>query len=256
MKRAGSPAPGTQPPGSTDEAAAARYVRKLFSDVSPRYDRLNHLLSLHVDRYWRRATARQFRHWLRRPEARVLDLCCGTADLTLALAREGPAQILSCDFAHPMLLRAQKKLQQRSLFPLVLEADALRLPFADSSFDLVACSFGFRNLANYSSGLREIWRVLRPGGEVGILEFSQPDGRWLGPLYAFYFHRILPAIGEWVSGVPGSYSYLPSSVERFPDRQDFLEWMRKAGFRSATLRPLNWGIAVLYSGAKPALMEP
>ena len=251
-KRAVSPAPGTQPAGSTDEAAAARSVRKLFSDITPRYDLLNHLLSLNRDRYWRRATARRFRPLLRQPDRRVLDLCCGTADLTLALGRQGPARIISCDFSHPMLVRAQQKLRQRSLTPLVMEADALRLPFADNSFDLVACSFGFRNLANYHSGLREIWRVLRPGGEVGILEFSQPDGRCSGALYAFYFQRILPAIGEWVSGVGGSYSYLPISVNRFPDRQEFVEWMRKAEFVNPDARKLTWGIAVLYSAKKPS----
>lgn len=252
MNRADSPAPGAQPPGSTDEAAAARYVRDLFSGLSPRYDLLNHLLSLNVDRYWRRAAARQFRPLLRRPNVRVLDLCCGTADLTLALAREGPAQIVSCDFSHPMLVRARQKLRQRLLPLLVMEADALRLPFPDRSFDLVACSFGFRNLANYHSGLREIWRVLRPAGELAILEFSQPGGRWTGPLYAYYFHRILPAIGEWVSGVRGSYSYLPHSVQRFPDRKEFLERMRKADFLNPIVRPLTWGIAVLYSARKPA----
>ncbi|OFW26961.1 MAG: hypothetical protein A3J28_00300 [Acidobacteria bacterium RIFCSPLOWO2_12_FULL_60_22] len=251
MTHSASPtSPGSRPPGAADEAEAARYVHRLFSNVAGRYDLLNHLLSLNMDRYWRWATARQFRHVLSRPGARVLDLCCGTADLTLALARRGEARVVSSDFCHPMLTRAQEKLRRSSSPPLLAEADALRLPFRDESFDLVACSFGFRNLANYHFGLREIRRVLKAGGEVGILEFGTPNGRWMGPLYSFYFHRVLPVIGEWISGVPGSYGYLPGSVERFPDPEEFLKWVREAGFRDANLRRLTGGIAVLYAGKK------
>jgi len=252
----GPGAPGARPLGTRDEASAAQYVRRLFSDVAGRYDLLNHLLSFQMDRYWRAATARQFRHTLRRPEARVLDLCCGTADLSLALARRGPAQIYASDFCHPMLAQAQQKLRNgkppASPAPRLIEADALVLPFADASFDLVTCAFGFRNLANYDAGLREILRVLRPGGEAGILEFSEPSSRWLAPLYSFYFHRVLPVVGEWVAGVPGSYSYLPGSVERFPGPQEFTEWMRRAGFAAPRARKFHGGIAVLYSGRKSA----
>ena len=243
-----SSSPGAQPSGTADETAAARVVKQLFSDVAGRYDLLNHLLSLHIDRYWRRAAARYFRHVLARPEARVLDLCCGTADLSLALARGSRARILASDFCHPMLTQAREKLRRHSLPPLVAEADALQLPFRDGSFDLVACSFGFRNLANYRSGLQEIRRVLKPGGEVGILEFGMPSGRLIGPLYSFYFHRILPVVGEWISGVQGSYSYLPGSVDRFPDPEEFLAWMREEGFTDVIRRELTWGIAVLYVG--------
>ena len=244
-------AAGAQPPGTTDEATAARLIQKLFSDVAGRYDLLNHLLSLNVDRYWRRETARQFSHLLSRPGARALDLCCGTADLGLAFTRRGSAPVFFCDFSYPMLARAQAKLRRHALPSLVAQADALHLPFPDSSFDLVACSFGFRNLANYGSGLREIWRVLRPGGEVGILEFSEPNGRWAGPLYSFYFHRILPTVGEWISGVPGSYSYLPRSVDQFPGREEFARCMREVPFANVRVREFTWGIAVLYAGAKP-----
>ena len=247
--------PGTQPPGAADEAAAARHVRKLFSDIAGRYDLLNHLLSLNVDRYWRRAVAREFRHLLARPSARALDLCCGTADLSMALAREGTAPIISCDFSHAMLTLAQQKLndapRRLSSLPMLAEADALQLPFEDCSFDLVVCAFGFRNLANYHAGLDEIWRLLRPGGEVGILEFSEPGGRWLAPLYSLYFHRILPAIGEWLTGVGGAYRYLAASVDRFPGSEEFTEWMRSARFEALRARKLTGGIAVLYVGRKP-----
>ena len=151
-----------------------------------------------------------------------------------------------------MLTQAREKLRRHSLPPFIAEADALHLPFQDGSFDLVACSFGFRNLANYRSGLQEIRRVLKPGGEIGILEFGAPRGRLIGPLYSFYFHRILPVVGEWISGVQGSYSYLPGSVDRFPDPDEFLAWMREAGFARVSRRELTWGIAVLYGGEKPS----
>jgi demethylmenaquinone methyltransferase/2-methoxy-6-polyprenyl-1,4-benzoquinol methylase len=244
------PIPGTRPTGITEEKAAARYVRDLFSRIAGRYDLLNHLLSFQMDRYWRLGVARQFRHRMTDPRARVLDLCCGTADLALALAREGRARIVGCDFAHPMLTRARQKLSRRSLPPLVVEADALQLPFKEGTFDLVVSSFGFRNLVNYRAGLAEIWRVLRPGGEVGILEISKPRG-WLGPFYSFYFHRILPRIGEWVSGVRGSYSYLPGSVARFPEKQDITVWMREASFSAVRAKELTGGIVTLYLGKKP-----
>lgn len=256
------PAPGTRPEGippgeATEEQSAARYVREMFSGIAGRYDLLNHLLSFQMDRHWRRVVARQFRHRLTVPGARVLDLCCGTADLALALARhgsarQGQAQFFCSDFSHPMLTRASEKLRLRSLVPLVAEADALQLPFPDNSFDLVVCSFGFRNLANYRAGLEEIRRVLRAGGEVGILEFSEPRGP-LRPFYSFYFHRILPRVGEWVSGVKGSYSYLPGSVDRFPEPEELVEWMRAASLTQPRARRLTGGIVTLYMGTNSDL---
>jgi len=247
---------GTQPQGVSDEAGASRYVRTLFSDIAGGYDRLNHILSLNVDRYWRRAVAREFRDVLARPAARVLDLCCGTGDLAIAMARQGPAQIIASDFAHPMLTLAQQKLPalpNGRPTPALAEADALHLPFPDSSFDLVTCAFGFRNLANYDRGLEEIRRVLRPGGEVGILEFSEPGGRWLAPFYSFYFHRVLPTIGGWLTGAGGAYRYLATSVDRFPKNEEFTRWMQSANFDAVRMRKLTGGIAVLYSGRKTKL---
>ena len=241
--------PGTRPEGITGEKAAARYVRDLFSGIAGRYDLLNHLLSFQMDRHWRSAVARRFRGRLADPAARVLDLCCGTADLALALSRKGPARIVCSDFSHPMLTLAGKKLRDRSLPPFVAEADALQLPFADNSFDLVVCSFGFRNLANYRSGLAEIRRVLRPGGELGILEFSEPGGL-LRSVYSFYFHRVLPRVGEWISGVKGSYSYLPGSVDRFPTPAELVAWMADLSFSQASAKPLTGGIATLYTATK------
>jgi demethylmenaquinone methyltransferase / 2-methoxy-6-polyprenyl-1,4-benzoquinol methylase len=202
------PAPGTRPEGAATEREASEHVRRMFSAIAPRYDLLNRLLSLSFDRHWRRRAALAFDHILRLPHARVLDLCCGTGDLTLALKRRAihscspGAAIFGSDFAHPMLARAMQKTadsrttQKSPAFAIsYFEADALRVPVADSSFDLVTAAFGFRNLANYAAGLVEFHRLLRPDGELGILEFVEPTGRVFGPLYRFYFRRILPWIG-------------------------------------------------------------
>jgi demethylmenaquinone methyltransferase/2-methoxy-6-polyprenyl-1,4-benzoquinol methylase len=239
---------GAQPAGARDEQAASTAVREMFSAIAPRYDLLNHLLSMNVDRLWWRRAARTFRHLLERPGARVLDLCCGTGDMGLAVRRQSPnPQIVGADFAHPMLrLAADKSLGKNFR---VVEADALRLPLHDASFDLVVSAFGFRNLANYDAGLCEIFRVLRPDGEVGILDFGEPRGV-IGVLYGFYFRRVLPKVGTLISGVRGPYSYLPASVERFPDPQEMLGRMRAAGFQDASWTPYTFGIAGLYRGRK------
>jgi len=246
---------GAKPTGATDEAAAAAAVREMFDGIAPRYDRLNHILSLNVDRVWWWRTARRFRHILARPEAAVLDLCCGTGDMTMALLRLRPADglpILAADFSHQMLVRgAAKFAQQRPgrSTAIALEADALHLPLADGSVDLITTAFGFRNLANYRAGLKEFHRVLRQGGELGILDFSEPGGL-LGKLYSFYFRRILPAIGSRLSGVAGPYAYLPSSVHNFPAPAELLGTMRELGFGEGSWTPYTFGVAGLYRAVK------
>jgi len=243
-------AAGAAPEGAQDEQSAAAAVRQMFSAVAPRYDLLNHLLSLNVDRLWWRRAARSFAPILARPDARVLDLCCGTGDLALALRRETRDSlplILAADFSHPMLERATRKFRGRNL--AALEADALRLPFADSTFDLVVSAFGFRNLANYQSGLREMLRILRPQGECGILEFQEPRG-FTGAVYGLYFRRVLPAVGTMISGVRGAYAYLPASVRRFPAGEEMLDLMRAAGFGDVSWTPYTFGIAGLFRGKK------
>ncbi len=220
----------------------------MFSAIAPRYDLLNHVLSMNVDRIWWRRAARTFRHLLDRPGGRVLDLCCGTGDMGLAIRRQsGSPEVVGADFAHPMLQLAASKVAGKN-FRLV-ESDALRLPLRDQSFDLVVSAFGFRNLANYEAGLREIHRVLRPEGEVGILDFGEPGGV-LGDLYAFYFRRVLPKVGTLISGVRGPYAYLPASVQRFPEPGEMLERMRAAGLREVSWTPYTFGIAGLYRGKK------
>jgi len=242
---------GARPAGVANPQAAAQAVRQMFSEIAPRYDLLNHVLSMNVDRLWWWRAAKKFDAILKDPTARVLDLCCGTGDMAFALqrrAREG-ARIVGADFAHPMLHRAAVKSAMMAKRPGWIESDALQLPFADASFGLVTSAFGFRNLANYDDGLKEILRVLRPGGECGILECSEPEGA-LGTVYRLYFCHVLPKIGTALSGVRGPYDYLPNSVERFPKPPEMLERMRAAGFSDAKWTPYTFGIASLFWGRK------
>jgi demethylmenaquinone methyltransferase / 2-methoxy-6-polyprenyl-1,4-benzoquinol methylase len=240
---------GAAPAGSSDPQSAARAVREMFTSIAPRYDLLNHVLSLNVDRFWWRRAARSFALVLKKPGVRVLDLCCGTGDMTHALRRQASdlVSITGADFSHAMLQRAAAKSATTAL--RWVEADALSIPFPDAEFDLVTSAFGFRNLADYDAGLREIARVLRPGGECGILDFGEPKGI-VGKGYRFYFKRVLPAVGTLISGVKGPYAYLPASVQRFPAPEEMLERMRNAGFHSASWTPYTFGIAGLYRGTK------
>ena len=241
---------GAAPAGARDPQAAGRAVREMFTAIAHRYDLLNHVLSFNVDRLWWRRAARTFTHILRRDDARVLDLCCGTGDMTFALRRgagDSRARILGADFSHAMLQRASAKSAGTAL--RWVEADALGLPFAAEQFDLITSAFGFRNLADYDAGLREIVRLLKPGGGCGILDFGEPRGL-VGQVYRVYFRRVLPAVGTLISGVKGPYAYLPASVERFPAPDEMLRRMRGAGFRDVGWTPYTMGIAGLYWGKK------
>lgn len=241
---------GAAPVGARDTESAGKAVREMFTSIAPRYDLVNHVLSLNTDRFWWWRAARTFDSILKSSDARVLDLCCGTGDMTFALQRRassGGGQIIGADFSHAMLQRAAIKGKDSCL--KWIEADALRLPFPDAHFDLITAAFGFRNLADYDAGLREMVRVLRPGGECGILDFGEPHGL-LGKLYRVYFKRVLPAVGTVISGVQGPYKYLPASVERFPPPDEMLDRMRQAGFREASWTPYTFGVAGLYRGAK------
>jgi demethylmenaquinone methyltransferase / 2-methoxy-6-polyprenyl-1,4-benzoquinol methylase len=241
---------GAAPEGATDQQSSALAVREMFTSIAPRYDLLNHVLSLHIDRLWWAKAARAFAHILSRPGVEVLDLCCGTGEMALALRRQAgrsTPRILGADFSHAMLQRARDKSASSSLG--WVEADALCLPFRDGHFDLVTSAFGFRNLANYDAGLREMARVLRPGGEFGILDFAEPRGA-VGRLYRVYFKHVLPAIGGLVSGVKGPYAYLPASVERFPEPAQMLGRMERAGFSEVSWGPYTLGVAGLYRGKK------
>jgi demethylmenaquinone methyltransferase/2-methoxy-6-polyprenyl-1,4-benzoquinol methylase len=237
---------GTVPRGTRNQREAAEWVCAMFGRVARRYDLANHLLSFNIDRYWRAHTVRRVRSILTRPEARVLDICCGTGDLVRALQRKrsGLVQVLGSDFCHPMLVAAQAKLRSGALF----EADALQLPLADASLDLVTVAFGFRNLVDYEAGLREMRRVLRGGGAAAILEFSQPPGRIFGAIYGLYSRRILPAIGGALSGARDAYAYLPDSVRKFPSPTELAQLMRATGYSRVEFERLTGGIVALHMG--------
>ncbi len=236
---------GTTPEGAATEQEASRWVRQMFGRVAPRYDLANHVLSFNIDRYWRSRTVSRLESRIRKPCARVLDLCCGTGDLMLALAARRGAPVLGSDFCHPMLLAAAAKSGNGSA---LFEADALELPLRDASLDVITVAFGFRNLANYRLGLKEMRRVLRPGGVAAILEFSQPPNAAFARLYDFYSRKILPGIGGLLSGAPDAYRYLPESVRRFPAAEELSIQMTEEGFRSVEFERMTLGIVVLHLG--------
>ena len=244
---------GARPEGAATEQAAAANIQQMFDTIAPTYDRANHVLSAGLDRWMWSRTARVFRPMLQHPEAVALDLCCGTGDMTMALLKHRPitpnaAPILAVDFSHQMLSRGAEKFAPHNIVPI--EADALHLPIASASIDLVTTAFGFRNLANYQEGLAELHRVLRPGGQLGILECNQPEGL-VGTLYDVYFKTILPKVGGLISGNVRAYSYLPASVERFPRPPRMLQLIKAAGFTNATWTSYILGTAGLYHATKP-----
>jgi len=249
-------AKGAQPiGGASSEAEAAEKVRAMFDSIAPKYDLLNHLLSGSMDRVWWWRAAKSFDAILKNPEARVLDLCCGTGDMTLALLKRRPQngqKVIALDFSPQMLMRGVEKFRAAGYADSVeaIEADAMHLPLPDASVDLIVSAFGFRNLANYDDALRELHRVLKPGGQLGILEANKPSGP-LGRLYLVYFERILPWIGKKISGSSGAYSYLPASVARFPQPPEMIGKMERAGFSSARWARYTFGVVGLYSGIKP-----
>lgn len=331
-----APLPGTRPEGTRDEREAAARVQEMFGRIAPRYDFLNHLLSFSLDKLWRRRTARHFLHILRRPDARVLDLCCGTGDLAFALdrarsaallgggsqgVRQGDAKpvaniieraalkderilgdrsfssdtrdasssgalapeasphsegrgfnpavrgnpssgvstpesaihrasIVGSDFVQGMLERANEKGRAAGRTVVFAAADAMNLPFPDASFDLVTTAFGFRNLANYEHGLQEFARVLKPCGELGILEFSEPQSGPFASVFRFYFRHILPRIGGAISGNSEAYKYLPGSVSKFPAPMELAALMEKTGFRGIRIASWNFGSVILHSARR------
>jgi len=247
-----SGAPGTRPEGVRDEREAAAHVREMFGRIAPRYDLLNHLLSLDIDKVWRRRVAKRFTAILHNPSARALDLCCGTGDLALAFRKEAPvgAEIVGSDFVPEMLVRARAKAAAFGAGVTFVEADALALPFGDGSFDLLSCSFGFRNLANYERGLLEIFRVLKPGGVAAILEFGEPRGKLFGSFYRFYFRNVLPRLGGLISGNGSAYTYLPNSVSKFPSPEALQAQFERAGYIDVRFERWTGGIVTLHSARK------
>ena len=231
----------------------AAQIRRMFSSIARRYDLLNHLLSLNIDRSWRREAVTLIRDTVQNERSVCLDLCCGTGDLSFELMRTGPAVVISSDFSHPMLQQYQRKLFSRAVRASIIEADALQLPFRSDFFDLVTIAFGLRNLESVPQGLAEIRRVLKPGGKVVVLEFSKPKSKAIDMLFTTYFFQILPRIGRWISGNPHAYSYLPISVAQFADQGKLCQIITETGFENVTYRNLSGGIAAIHCGEKTPL---
>ena len=223
-------------------------VREMFAGIAKRYDLLNHLLSGNVDKRWRRIVATRVRDKLSSNSARVLDVACGTGDLSLTLFEITGAGVVGTDFCRPMLQIAAGKTSGRIRF---IEGDALDLPFRDGTFDVATIAFGLRNLSNVESGLAELSRVLKPGGWVAVLEFSRPANAVLRPVFNLYFTKVLPWIGRVVSGSQNAYSYLPASVQKFPDQSQLSLLMEQAGFVQVGYENLTGGIAALHMGRRP-----
>ena len=222
-------------------------VREMFSGIAKRYDLLNHLLSGNVDKRWRRIVAERVREKLSSSGARILDVACGTGDLSLTLFETTGARVIGTDFCRPMLEIAAGKTPKE--LPLI-EGDALALPFRDGTFEVVTIAFGLRNLASVDSGLAELRRVLKPGGWVAVLEFSRPANAMLRPLFGLYFTKVLPLMGGLISGSHGAYSYLPASVQKFPDQKQLSLLIQQAGFDQVQFENLTGGIAALHMGRR------
>ena len=225
----------------------ARRVRKMFAQISRRYDLLNHLLSANIDRKWRKAAARKLQQLLP-PGSAVLDVACGTGDLSIELFESANLRVIGADFCRPMLELAARKAPRISF----VEADALRLPFPDASFAAVTIAFGLRNLASVEGGLRELRRVLKPQGWLAVLEFSRPQRPGFRAVVETYSQKLLPRIGGWISGSRSAYTYLPDSVSRFPDQARLAEMMRAVDLANVAFEDLTGGVAALHIGQRPA----
>ena len=223
----------------------ARRVREMFANIAPRYDLINHLLSVNIDKQWRRRVVQKLGALLP-PEARVLDVGCGTGDLSIELFEKTAAHVTGVDFCGPMLKLAKEKAPQLQF----IEGDALRLPFAEASFDGLTTGFALRNFADVDRGLRELLRVLKPNGYVAILEFSHPANPVFASFVRFYNWRLLPWIGGLVSGSRGAYEYLPDSISKFPNQEALAAMMRAAGFVEVSFENLSGGIAALHIGRR------
>lgn len=233
----------TEPANNLPEDHARR-VREMFARISPRYDLLNHLLSGNIDRRWRRKVVRKLVSRLSANQY-VLDVACGTGDLSIEFFEQSKAKVIGLDFCRPMLELAKAKTTNVHF----IEGDALRLPFVDETFDAVTIGFGLRNLASVEDGLRELRRVLKPDGWAGVLEFSQP-ARGLRGMVSIYYARVLPWLGGWVSGSRNAYEYLPNSIARFPNQTELAEMMREAGFAEVSFENLTGGVAALHLGRR------
>jgi demethylmenaquinone methyltransferase / 2-methoxy-6-polyprenyl-1,4-benzoquinol methylase len=232
------------------ELEHARAVREMFSGIAGKYDFLNHFLSVNIDKRWRRLVSRKLEDILQREDATVLDVACGTGDLSVELRRSGNARVIGTDFCRPMLAVAAGKNLRNNLSIPYLEADGMNLSFADETFDAVTIAFGLRNFSNWRDGLVELRRILKKGGKLAILEFSSPVVPGFRQAFQFYFSYILPRIGGAFSGSRGAYEYLPDSVSKFPDQKSLAAMMREIGFSDVEYKNLTGGIAAIHLGTR------
>lgn len=235
---------------TASELEHAKAVRAMFSGIAGRYDLLNHVLSMNIDKRWRRRVRKMLQPVLDDAGALVLDVACGTGDLSVELQTHANARVIGTDFCRPMLTVASAKNARGSFFVPYVEGDAMNLGFADSSFDAVTIAFGLRNLSNFRDGLAELRRVLKPGGKLVVLEFSSPVVPGFRQAFNYYFTRVLPRIGGAVSGSRGAYEYLPDSVSKFPNQKGLAALIEDVGFRSVGFTNLTGGIAAIHSGER------
>jgi demethylmenaquinone methyltransferase/2-methoxy-6-polyprenyl-1,4-benzoquinol methylase len=235
---------------TANEIEHARAVREMFSGIAGRYDLLNHVLSVNIDKRWRKLVREKLADILANKNAVVLDVACGTGDLSLELQKHAKARVIGTDFCRPMLTIANEKTAKLDLPVPYVEADAMQLSFADESFDAVTIAFGLRNLSNFEDGLCELRRILKPGGKLVVLEFSAPLVPGFKTLFNLYFTQILPRIGGMVSGSRGAYEYLPDSVSKFPDQKKLVEMIERTGFSNVEYKNLTGGIAAIHTGLR------
>lgn len=236
-------------PDSNSDKSKKEQVGAMFDSIAPRYDFLNHFLSLGIDRGWRRKTINKLRPLS--PKI-ILDVATGTGDLAIAALKLDPEEIVGIDISQKMLEEGQIKIQKKGRENIIklLRGDSENIPFSNEKFDGITCAFGVRNFENLSLGLSEMYRVLKPGGAVAILEFSRPVSFPFKQIYSFYFYKILPLIGRIISKDSAAYTYLPDSVEVFPDGEQFLSLLEVIGFSCLSLKRLSFGIATIYSGVR------
>ena len=235
---------------TSGELAHAKAVNEMFSGIAKRYDFLNHFLSLNIDKRWRKLVSRKLADILQNENSLILDVACGTGDLSVELQQSGKAKVIGTDFCRPMLAVAAEKNPKNSLTIPYLEGDGMNLSFADNTFDAVTIAFGLRNFSNWHEGLIELHRILKVGGKLAVLEFSTPIIPGFKQLFNFYFANVLPRIGGAVSGSRGAYEYLPNSVRKFPDQKELVKMMNEVGFENVEYKNLTGGIAALHIGTK------